>query len=118
MEPAELSPSHCLLRHLEAEPLQPVQHVQPLQPLQPLGEDREAGEAGEGGEGGKGVRKAGRAHLAEGTWGDHEGSGHEGGGHEGGAIGQGVDDDLVLRAGQWARAALFGFDSHGNALPL
>ena len=42
VEPADLAPSHCLLRHLEAEPLQTLQ---PLQPLQPLGSEPEEGEA-------------------------------------------------------------------------
>ena len=92
MEPADLAPSRCLLRHLEAEPLQPHQPVGPLQPLAEVDEE------------GEGLEDADRAEGAEGA---------EGAGGDNERV-----DEVVLRAGQWARAALFGFDAHGNALPL
>ena len=74
----------------------------PPQPLQPLPQLDEEGE--EGLEGAEGEGRLGRPRHVE------------------GAQGAGGDDqrldEVVLQAGQWARAALFGCDAHGNALPL
>ena len=96
--PADIAPSRCLLQHLEVEP----PPSPPLQPLQPLPQLDVEGE--EGLEWAEGEERLGRPRHVEGAQGA-------------GAADQQLGE-VVLQAGQWARAALFGCDAHGNALPL
>ena len=74
----------------------------PPQPLQPLPQLDEEGE--EGLEGAEGEGRLGRPSHVEGA--------------QGAAGDDQRLDEVVLQAGQWARAALLGCDAHGNALPL